>query len=74
MYDLPKEDIYRKLRAIMDGETNLFVSPHSGQVIFDPFYDETLRFEVDPIEYYGLSLILSVIRKGGSICNDIYGV
>lgn len=26
---------------------------HEGFAIFDPFFDESLRYEVDPIEYYG---------------------
>ena len=26
-----------------------------GTCITNPYYDETMRFEVDPIEYYGLS-------------------
>lgn len=30
-----------------------FLHSDSGQVVVHPFYDETLRFSVNPVEYYG---------------------
>lgn len=36
---------------------------YRGQFIVNPFYDETLRFEVDPISYYGMNNTKEYLRK-----------
>lgn len=54
---------YNLIREYVDGEHELFVDNQSGQCIWNPFYDSTLRFEVDPIEEYGLDQIISLVKS-----------
>lgn len=47
----------QKLKAFADFQTlteiYFVVVEHNGQDCNNPFYDETLRWEVDPVVYYG---------------------
>ena len=41
--------------------TELISFEHNGQLVSDPFYDETLRDEVNPIDYYGRKKIEDMV-------------
>ncbi|MDH6674383.1 hypothetical protein M2277_005075 [Paenibacillus sp. LBL] len=53
---------YIRNNIIEDDETGILFESESGQCIYEPFYDETLRFDVDPIEHYGLENIILAIE------------
>lgn len=53
---------YIRNNIIEDDETSFLFESESGQCINDPFYDETLRFDVDPVEHYGLENIILAIE------------
>ncbi|HWO74656.1 MAG TPA: hypothetical protein VNM69_01920 [Bacillus sp. (in: firmicutes)] len=42
---------------------NVIVLSHEGSSIYNPFVDESGRFEVNPIEYYGMEKILKMIEE-----------
>jgi len=41
---------------------------HNGVWITDPFYDETGRFEVNPVEYYGNKCLGTLLYLNYSKC------
>lgn len=42
---------------------DLVYLPHEEFAVYDPFVDETMRFVVDPIEYYGLNNCLEMAAE-----------
>lgn len=36
---------------------------HEDISIYDPFYDSTGRFEVDPVDYYGMINLQKMIKR-----------
>lgn len=50
---------YDILKVLADDEIELF--EHHGQSVRNAFYDTTMRFEVDPIEYYGWNKIKPIV-------------
>ncbi|OMF76669.1 hypothetical protein [Paenibacillus glucanolyticus] len=53
---------YDFIQQNMDESIPLFES-ESIQDIYNPFYDETLRDVVDPLDYYGLERMLTAIQN-----------
>lgn len=60
----------QELYSMKDHLENLFLTDsikhsfsHDGYNILNPFYDETGRIEVDPINYYGAELIREYVEK-----------
>lgn len=47
---IPRFDL-QELRGPIASDECLFI--FEGIAIVDPWMDETMRFEVDPVEYYG---------------------
>lgn len=43
---------------------------HNGTMIINPFYDETLRFEVEPLSYYGIENIEKYASQFKEIIED----
>ncbi|MDA2637470.1 hypothetical protein PDQ79_23515 [Bacillus cereus] len=41
---------------------NLIVIDYEERSVYDPFFDESGRFEVNPIQYYGLKNIIKMIE------------
>lgn len=61
-----KEVVYSALREA--AEKKLTVFEHEGIAISDVFVDETSRFQVDPLKYYGKNKIRQatfVLKAGG---------
>ncbi len=53
---------YPIIERHIEEDKELFVSIMTDQSVWTPFYDETLRFEVDPIEHYGLLTIKKLVE------------
>lgn len=65
---MEEENIIRKygypiIMQHIEEDKELFVSAESIQSIWNPFYDETLRFEVDPINHYGFETIKKLLEE-----------
>lgn len=43
--------------------TDLHDFEFEGMAIWNPFYDESMRFEEDPIEYYGYNNIKTFVES-----------
>lgn len=56
----------RKQVSLVEGDagraTNVITFVFEGMSIYDPFYDSTLRFSVDPFEEYGMDNIKKMIE------------
>lgn len=46
-----------------DRAKNLIVFEFNGVDIYNPFLDETMRFEVQPSQHYGISNINKMIKQ-----------
>lgn len=57
----------QKQISLVDGDVNYAENVISfefeGMSVYDPFFDTTLRFPVDPIEEYGIENIQNMIDK-----------
>jgi hypothetical protein len=51
---IPTDEDSRYDKLIAATRNNEVAFEHNGQWIVNPFYDETLRDRVDPIDYYGI--------------------
>lgn len=59
--------VHKWLNSIADPELDETLRncgfKYRGQFIVNPFYDETLRFEVDPLSYYGMNNVKGYLQK-----------
>lgn len=63
LMDDGRDNIYEELDAAvkaLDGNA-IFVA--DGTVVFDPYLDETGRYDIDPLSYYGVKLIMEAIGR-----------
>jgi hypothetical protein len=72
-----KENILKDLKKVVeynlveiekvDGDQNfaenIYVLSHEEISVYNPFADESGRFEVNPFEYYGMEKILKMIEE-----------
>lgn len=59
--DILKIELFGKLQdeLLTIYDLSLISFEHSGTAIINPFMDETNRYEVDPVEYYGESNVIN---------------
>lgn len=55
--------MYQRLRKLYERGLIGFESKNSGQMVQNPFVSECLRWNVDPIEYYGFDIIYHLVGR-----------